>query len=858
MVDGREEALFPMKSGSRGGRVARNRRRRAARRSPWAVEPLESRRLLAAGAFGLNVVVDPNFSFVNMLQLPGRWYDYSATDEIQTTKFNASGDPSQDASLVIDYRVDRIWNGPDPAAVPPDLSGTYHLSFQGQATLEPTFPEPIAQFTVQNQVYDPSTNTTTADIVVPAGNTEDLFVIAFHDTRATADSALDTGFSDARLIRPGYAANSTQLYTNEFLSALTPYSALRYLGPDNANGQPFFHENTLLTVDAAQVDQTGVPWEYLIALANQTHTDMWINIPQGATDDYVAALAGIFKDGGTVNGVAYPGLDPSLKINVEYSNEVWGGIPFNLYYQGAAVQDVADNHPLSTFSSNLHIYDNPDGSTSTDAYQAVGRRYLERTADIGRIFQDVLGADPTHQRIRPVLGWQENSPGFYPAALDWYEHFFGPARDAFYGLGDANYFGPTDYSSVDAAIASLAAQETSYAVPDTIAFTTLAAYYGLANVSYEGGPGMPGDGTAAGDQVGLAASRDPRMEQIVLKHYQNFYAAGGTLATYFDGPFDTWTPENEWATAEMAQYGNPMASAKYRGTVDVAAASPVAVTAGVAVAPSGPTSFTASVDSLGAGFISPSPGRQGYWLLNVASSGTYDLSLTTGGSTIALPSQVAVFLNDQPIGSTRSIPSGSSIDLGRLVLAKGLNTLSIRVMGTTGGTSTPAVFFPSTFTLTSTPPQVADSGFEYAPAGPVGYAYNPLGSAWSFAGHAGVTANASGFTSGNPNAPEGTQAAFLQETGSFSQTVDGWAAGSYVLSFQAASRGNHGTQLEDFQILIDGQVVGTFEPDSTAYQAYTTARFTVSAGSHTIQFVGLDSVGGDNTAFIDAVTLATA
>ena len=847
-----------MKSDFRGGRVVPDRRRRAARRSPWTVEPLESRRLLAAGAFGLNVVVDPTSSFVNMLQIPGRWDDYSATDETPTIAFNASGDPSHDASLVIDYRVNQIFNGPDPAAVPPDLSGTYHLSFQGQATLGSTFPEPVASFTIQHQAYDPSTNTTTADIVVPAGNTEDLFIISLHDTRATAGSAVDTGFSNARLIRPGYAADSTQLYTNEFLSALRPYSALRYMEPNNANNQPFFHNNTLVTVGASKVDQTGVPWEYLIALANQTHTDMWINIPQGATDGYVAALAGIFKDGGTVNGVAYPGLDSGLKVYLEYSNEVWGGIPFNLYYQGAAVQDVADNHPLSTFSSNLHVYDNSDGSTSTDAYQAVGRRYLERTADIGRIFQGVLGSDPTHQRIRPVLGWQENSPGFYPAALGWYEHFFGLARDAFYGLGDANYFNATDYSSVDAAIASLAASEASYAVPDTTAYSTLAAYYGLANVSYEGGPGVPGDGTAAGVQVGLAASRDPRMEPIVLKHYQNFYAAGGSLAMYFDGPFNTWTPGNAWGVAEMAQYGHPTASAKYRGTVDVAAAASVAPTAGVVVAPSGPTSFAASIDSLGAGFSSPSPGQQGYWLLNVASPGTYDLSLATGGSADALPSPIAVFLNDRPVGSTLSVPSGSSIDLGRLVLSRGLNTLSIRVIGTTGGAVTPAAFLPSTLTLASIPPLVADPGFESASTWPIGYAYNPLGSAWAFTGYAGVTANASGFTAGNPNAPQGAQAAFLQETGSFSQTVDGWAAGSYALSFQAARRGNYGTQLEDFQILVDGLVVGTFQPNSSSYQPYATPSFTVAAGSHTIKFLGLNSVGGDNTAFIDALSIATA
>ena len=53
-----------------------------------------------------------------------------------------------------------------------------------------------------------------------------------------------------------------------------------------------------------------------------------------------------------------------------------------------------------------------------------------------------------------------------------------------------------------------------------------------------------------------------------------------------------------------------------------------------------------------------------------------------------------------------------------------------------------------------------------------------------------MAANGSGFTSANPNAPEGTQVAFLQATGAISQSVAGLAAGTYVLTFDVAQRGN--------------------------------------------------------------------
>ena len=833
-------------------------RRRSSSFSFLGLESLESRELLAAGSLGINVEIGPFQSFVNWLQVPGDWT--ANPGQSNSIALNSSSDPTSDATLLFDYRVNQPWNGPDPNAVAPSLVGTYHLSFTGQATISQEYPGFSTPFTVQNQTYDAATNTTAADLVVPATSTSDFFGITFSNTMATAGSAADTGFSNAKLIRPGYAATSTQLYTNEFLSALQPYSVLRYLDPENTNGQPFFNGNTLVTVNASQVDQTGMPWEYLVALANQTNTDMWINIPQGATNDYVSAVAGIIKNGGTVGGVTFAGLNPNLKIYVEYSNEVWGGIPTNEYYQEAAVQNQASNTPLSTFPGNQDIYQNPDGTTSTDVNLAVGRRYLERTAQLGQIFQSVLGADPTHQRIRPVLGWQENNTSFYPAALNWFQTYFGPASASFYGMGNADYWSPTDYSSVDAVISSLQAQETSYAIPNSIDYTTIARFYGLNNVSYEGGPSISADPSTAAGQVALAASRDPRMEALVKQHYLDYFQGGGTLANYFDGPFGTLSPSNEWPIAELSQYGNPSQSPRYQGTVDLASAAPVAVNAGIPVPASVPTTFSATSDTLGTSFASPSAGSQGFWLLNAVSSGTFDLALSTLAGAGSSAARFEMFLNNQEIGGVFTQGTSSSIDLGNVAIPSGLSTLSIVILN--GGSQ----FQPTNFAITpivTTKSGLNDPGFESVNVGTgySSYSYATTGSPWTFSGSSGngsgLSGNGSGFTFGNPNAPQGSQVAFLQGKGTITQSVTGWSAGSYMLSFDAAQRGNYGTTKEDFAVLVDGSVIGTFTPTGTSYQIYTTPAFTVTAGTHTIEFLGLDSVGGDNTVFLDAVSVAT-
>ena len=150
-------------------------------------------------------------------------------------------------------------------------------------------------------------------------------------------------------------------------------------------------------------------------------------------------------------------------------------------------------------------------------------------------------------------------------------------------------------------------------------------------------------------------------------------------------------------------------------------------------------------------------------------------------------------------------------------------------------------------------PPIADTGFERVWVGDGQFQYRPTGSAWTFTGDAGISGNNSGFTSGNPPAPQGTQVAFLQATGSFSQSVFGWTAGTYDLTFEAAQRANLGTSQQDFKVLVDGSMVGVAQPSGATYQTFTTDPFLISGpGPHTITFQGLSSSLND-TAFIDQI-----
>src|SRR5205823_665569 len=146
-------------------------------------------------------------------------------------------------------------------------------------------------------------------------------------------------------------------------------------------------------------------------------------------------------------------------------------------------------------------------------------------------------------------------------------------------------------------------------------------------------------------------------------------------------------------------------------------------------------------------------------------------------------------------------------------------------------------------------------GFEGFALMPGAFKYNPAGTPWSYSGTAGVASDYSPFTAGNPTAPQGSQVAFLQGTGGMSQSVT-FAAGTYAIGFAAAQRGN-APALQTFQVLVDGKVVGTFNNFGGAnYGVLATSTFTVTAGAHTVAFRGTNLLGGDNTIFIDQVTVA--
>ncbi len=268
----------------------------------------------------------------------------------------------------------------------------------------------------------------------------------------------------------------------------------------------------------------------------------------------------------------------------------------------------------------------------------------------------------------------------------------------------------------------------------------------------------------------------------------------------------------------------------------------------------------AGVSANGSGFTSANPAApQGTQVAFLQRAGSFSQSITLAAGNYQISFQAAqrannhqnfsVLVDGNSVGTFTPVGSNYALySTGTFALTSGTHTIAFQGVDSVGGDNTA---FVDAVNLAPVAPSVANAGFE-TPALGNSFKYDPTGTGWTFMGNAGEAGNHSGFTNGNPNAPQGTQVAFVQGTGSFSQTIAGWTPGTYQISFQAAQRVNNH---QNFYVLVDGASLGNFTPAGSSYANFTTGTFTVFAGTHTISFQGVDRVGGDNTAFIDAVSI---
>ncbi len=340
---------------------------------------------------------------------------------------------------------------------------------------------------------------------------------------------------NVRLLMPGF--DERTVFHPTFLERLQPFAVLRFMDWGRTNRSPVARWSDRVGPGyRSQGSTKGVAWEYMIQLSNLLKKDPWICVPHAVDDDYVRKLAAAFRDG----------LDPQLRVHIEYSNEVWNGI----FSQAAYVK-----------------------SQSGKTGRSFVAQYVARSVEIFRIFEQTFGGT---QRLVRVIAGQSNNLGIAKQAV---AALPAGAADAlaiapYFGghLGSSKNAGSSRGMSVDRLLDACAQDIATTRREEVRAHVALARTKNLELVAYEGGQHLSGVGNAANDaqltNLFIAANRHPRMKQLYRDYLAMWKAEGGGLFVAYSLMY-TPSKHGSWGALERQdQTGAP----KYDALVEAARA----------------------------------------------------------------------------------------------------------------------------------------------------------------------------------------------------------------------------------------------------------------------------------------------
>jgi len=183
-----------------------------------------------------------------------------------------------------------------PQAAAPSLEGRYVLRFKGSGIVEPTGRATNIRYGPGEVRFDYTPGPGSVEIRIQRTNPDDPvrdITVVREDRQAL--------FDGGAIFNPDFSARMAPFDTLRFMDWMETNNSTQSLWADRPH------------VSDASWAHKGVPLEVMLALANALGKNIWVNMPHLADDDYVERFAQMVRDG----------LDPALRVYVEYSNEVW-------------------------------------------------------------------------------------------------------------------------------------------------------------------------------------------------------------------------------------------------------------------------------------------------------------------------------------------------------------------------------------------------------------------------------------------------------------------------------------------------------------------------------------------------------
>ena len=290
-----------------------------------------------------------------------------------------------------------------------------------------------------------------------------------------------------------------------------------------------------------------MPYEDIVELVNETGKDLWINIPEQATDSFVQQFAHFLRMGLDMNRImsarAAQGSSAPFQLMVEYANETWNG-SFTAY-----------NTFLTAAMANPTRYTGTSGGTNGPSFMSsdtdlmrVGQYEADGLVRIGNAFRTEFAMSGMQSAVAPVLAGWALGAAYSDDGLQFIQANVGNPSDYVRYVAIAPYVSPDD-AQTGSLVTLFPSLETNITSMDSVFqdFARLVAADGIQMSAYEGGQGISGNTNI---MIKYLAEHDARMHTAYLDLFTLWKMRfGDALFMHFDLAGTPGLPQNTW------QYG---------------------------------------------------------------------------------------------------------------------------------------------------------------------------------------------------------------------------------------------------------------------------------------------------------------
>ncbi|MFT4511855.1 MAG: hypothetical protein ACI91B_000538 [Planctomycetota bacterium] len=379
-------------------------------------------------------------------------------------------------------------------------------------------------------------------ILIDVDSSKRGFSLRIEETNPT------TPIRNIHVIMPGFAETwEKEPFHPAFLKRWEGMACFRFMDWMDTNHSEVRSWGDRPTLAHATFSRRGVALEWMIELCNATGVDPWFCMPHLADDEFIHNFAVMTKQR----------LDPSRRVYIEYSNELWNG----QFAQSKYAQDQGLKLGLGRPGRR---------------YEA-GRKFTAlRSMQIFEIWGHAFGGNERLVRVLPshsgnkgvsedILGFREAANHADALAVAPYMPFTvgrGRLKDSGARFDDLSVDQLLDYFEETALQTGLERMDRDKAVADK---------HGLKLIAYEGGQHMVAFGRDRDLVARLTAkmqdaNRHPRMGDIYRRYFDHWAAiGGGTLAVFLS--IKRWNKSGAWGVAEFYD-SKPSEYPKYDAVLD--------------------------------------------------------------------------------------------------------------------------------------------------------------------------------------------------------------------------------------------------------------------------------------------------